>query len=147
MTRAARIITFIERYCRTPDGEHVGKPLVLGAADYTNPNVLDDGNAYIRFRNGDPRRIAFDDDEHNVYRKPHSIGADYVYFGNDDTPGSGYIVPWLAMNPGRVVQLPAVPSKGMAGYTDVKINVQDKGAWDYALRARIEAALARGDEQ
>ena len=29
MTRAARIITFIERYCRTPDGEHVGKPLVL----------------------------------------------------------------------------------------------------------------------
>lgn len=34
-----------------------------------------------------------------------------------------------------------------AGYTDVKINVQDKGAWDYALRARIEAALARGDEQ
>ena len=29
MTRAARIITFIERYCRTPDGEHVGKPLML----------------------------------------------------------------------------------------------------------------------
>ena len=29
MSRAARIITFIERYCRTPDGEHVGKPLVL----------------------------------------------------------------------------------------------------------------------
>lgn len=34
-----------------------------------------------------------------------------------------------------------------AGYTDVKINVQDKGAWDYALRARVEAALARGDAQ
>jgi len=29
MTRAARIIAFIERYCLTPDGEHVGKPLVL----------------------------------------------------------------------------------------------------------------------
>lgn len=29
MTRADRIIAFIERYCRTPDGEHVGKPLVL----------------------------------------------------------------------------------------------------------------------
>ena len=29
MSRAARIIAFIERYCRTPDGEHVGKPLVL----------------------------------------------------------------------------------------------------------------------
>ena len=34
-----------------------------------------------------------------------------------------------------------------AGYTDVQINVQDKGAWDYALRARIEAALAKGDAQ
>ena len=29
MTRAARIIAFIERYCLTPDGEHVGKPLML----------------------------------------------------------------------------------------------------------------------
>ncbi len=29
MSRAARIVAFIERYCRTPDGEHVGKPLVL----------------------------------------------------------------------------------------------------------------------
>ena len=29
MTRAARIIEFIERYCVTPEGAHVGKPLVL----------------------------------------------------------------------------------------------------------------------
>ena len=29
MSRAARIIAFIERYCVTPEGAHVGKPLVL----------------------------------------------------------------------------------------------------------------------
>ncbi|ADU99192.1 Terminase [Alicycliphilus denitrificans BC] len=29
MTRAARIIEFIERYCVTPEGAHVGQPLVL----------------------------------------------------------------------------------------------------------------------
>ena len=45
MTRAARIIAFIERYCLTPDGEHVGKPLVLAdfqkdfiRAVYDNPH-------------------------------------------------------------------------------------------------------------
>lgn len=44
MTRAARIIEFIERYCVTPDGAHVGQPLVLDAfqkdfirAIYDNP--------------------------------------------------------------------------------------------------------------
>lgn len=29
MSRAARIIAFIERFCVTPEGAHVGKPLVL----------------------------------------------------------------------------------------------------------------------
>jgi len=29
MTRAERVIAFVERYCVTPEGEHVGKPLVL----------------------------------------------------------------------------------------------------------------------
>ena len=29
MTRAARVIQFLERHCLTPDGAHVGKPLVL----------------------------------------------------------------------------------------------------------------------
>ena len=29
MSRAARVIEFIERYCVTPEGAHVGKPLVL----------------------------------------------------------------------------------------------------------------------
>ena len=31
------------------------------------------------------------------------------------------------------------------GYTDVHIKVVDKGAWDYALKARIAAALDRGN--
>ena len=31
MTRAARVIEFIERFCVTPEGAHVGQPLVLGA--------------------------------------------------------------------------------------------------------------------
>lgn len=31
------------------------------------------------------------------------------------------------------------------GYTDVHIKVVDKGAWDYALKARIAAALERGN--
>ena len=30
MTRAARVIAFIERYCVTPDGAQVGQPLRLG---------------------------------------------------------------------------------------------------------------------
>ncbi|MBN8727592.1 MAG: terminase large subunit [Xanthomonadales bacterium] len=29
MTRAEAVIAFIERFCRTPEGEHVGKPLAL----------------------------------------------------------------------------------------------------------------------
>lgn len=44
MTRAARVIRFIETMCLTPDGEHVGKPMVLAEfqrefieAVYSNP--------------------------------------------------------------------------------------------------------------
>jgi phage terminase large subunit-like protein len=29
MTRAGRVISFIQKYCVTPEGVHVGKPLVL----------------------------------------------------------------------------------------------------------------------
>jgi citrate lyase acyl carrier protein len=32
-----------------------------------------------------------------------------------------------------------------AGYTDLHVKVVDKGAWDYALQARILVALNRGD--
>lgn len=34
-----------------------------------------------------------------------------------------------------------------AGYTDVHVKVLDRGAWDYALQARIIAALNRGVEE
>ena len=30
------------------------------------------------------------------------------------------------------------------GFMDVKIKVEDKGAWDYTLKARLMTALARG---
>ena len=28
-TRGEKVIAFIEKYCRVPEGQHVGKPLVL----------------------------------------------------------------------------------------------------------------------
>ncbi len=31
MTRGERVIAFIERYCKAPEGEHVGKPLKLAS--------------------------------------------------------------------------------------------------------------------
>ena len=44
MSRAHRVIAFIERHCPTPDGAHVGKPIKLDAfqrrfitAIYDNP--------------------------------------------------------------------------------------------------------------
>ena len=31
MTRGERVIAFIEKYCRAPEGVHVGQPIVLEA--------------------------------------------------------------------------------------------------------------------
>lgn len=39
MTRAEKIISFIERYCVTPEGADVGKPLVL--ADFQKQFISD----------------------------------------------------------------------------------------------------------
>src|SRR5690606_29636650 len=39
MTRAERIVAFIERYCVTPEGAHVGRPLVL--ADFQKRFIRD----------------------------------------------------------------------------------------------------------
>lgn len=39
MSRAARVIAFLERWCLTPDGEHVGKPLML--AEYQKRFLID----------------------------------------------------------------------------------------------------------
>ena len=39
MTRAGKVIAFIEKHCLTPDGEHVGKPLIL--ADFQKQFIRD----------------------------------------------------------------------------------------------------------
>lgn len=39
MTRAARVIAFIEKHCLTPDGAHVGKPMLL--ADFQKQFIRD----------------------------------------------------------------------------------------------------------
>ena len=39
MTRAGRVIAFIEKHCLTPDGEHVGKPMLL--ADFQKQFIVD----------------------------------------------------------------------------------------------------------
>ena len=39
MTRGERVISFIEKFCVTPDGAHVGKPLVL--ADFQKKFIID----------------------------------------------------------------------------------------------------------
>ena len=33
-----------------------------------------------------------------------------------------------------------------AGYNNVKVNVQDKNAWDYTIKARVLGALERGSK-
>ena len=39
MTRAARIIEFVERYLRVPEGKDVGQPMVL--ADFQKQFIVD----------------------------------------------------------------------------------------------------------
>lgn len=65
MTRAGKVIQFIERYCVTPDGAHVGKPLVLAdfqkafiKAVYDNPNSTRRAYLSIARKNGKSGLIA-----------------------------------------------------------------------------------------
>ena len=65
MTRAARIIEFIERYCVTPEGASVGKPLVLAEFQkqflrdvYDNPNGTRRAILSIARKNGKSGLIA-----------------------------------------------------------------------------------------
>ncbi|MFQ0995260.1 terminase large subunit, partial [Gilliamella sp. BG2] len=39
MTRGEKVIAFIERYCRVPDGEHLGEPMQL--ADFQKRFILE----------------------------------------------------------------------------------------------------------
>lgn len=65
MTRAGRVIRFIEAYCVTPDGAHVGKPLVLAEfqkefirAIYDNPHGTRRAYLSIARKNGKSGLIA-----------------------------------------------------------------------------------------
>lgn len=65
MTRGERVIAFIEKYCRTPEGEHVGQPLVLQPFQkqfiievYDNPHGTRTGILSIGRKNGKTVLIA-----------------------------------------------------------------------------------------
>lgn len=65
MTRGERVIAFIERYCRTPEGKHVGKPLKLLAFQkrfildiYDNPKGTRRAYLSIARKNGKSTVIA-----------------------------------------------------------------------------------------
>lgn len=65
MTRAEAVIQFIERYCLTPDGEHVGKPIQLAEFQkqfirdvYDNPNGTRRAILSVSRKNGKSAAIA-----------------------------------------------------------------------------------------
>jgi len=65
MTRGERVIAFIERYCKAPEGEHVGKPIQLEAfqrdfikAVYDNPQGTRRAILSIGRKNGKTALIA-----------------------------------------------------------------------------------------
>lgn len=65
MTRGERVVAFIERHCRTPEGEHVGKPIRLEGfqrefilAIYDNPSKTRRAYLSIARKNGKTALIA-----------------------------------------------------------------------------------------
>jgi len=65
MTRGERVIAFIERYCRTPEGDHIGNPIVLEPFQrkfilevYDNPFGTRRGYLSIARKNGKTALIA-----------------------------------------------------------------------------------------
>lgn len=65
LTRGQRVIAFIERYCRVPEGKHVGQPIQLDPfqkrfilAVYDNPNTTSRGILSIARKNGKTALIA-----------------------------------------------------------------------------------------
>ena len=64
-TRGEKVIAFIEKYCMTPEGKHIGKPMVLEAfqkkwimAVYSNPARTHTGVLSIARKNGKTALIA-----------------------------------------------------------------------------------------
>lgn len=65
MTKGEKVIAFIERYCRVPDGEHIGEPLQLAEFQkqfildiYDNPNGTHTAYLSIARKNGKTGLIA-----------------------------------------------------------------------------------------
>lgn len=65
MTRGERVIAFIERYCRAPEGAHVGKPIILDEFQrrfileiYDNPATTREAMLSIARKNGKTALIA-----------------------------------------------------------------------------------------
>ncbi len=95
----------------------IGKVIDLSSSSvYNNNTSLKDKNVYVKFSNPDYEHIAFDDDETKLIRKPASLSVNYRDYGG------GYIIPWVATNPGRVFQIKATPSSDLKqnGYKDIK---------------------------
>lgn len=66
MTRGEKVVRFIESYCLVPEGDHVGKPVVLAdfqrefiLAVYDNPHVTDTAILSIARKNAKTGTIAF----------------------------------------------------------------------------------------
>ena len=65
MTRGERVIAFIERYCKAPEGAHVGKPIILDEFQrrfileiYDNPATTREAMLSIARKNGKTALIA-----------------------------------------------------------------------------------------
>lgn len=66
MTRGEKVIAFCEKYCVIPEGDHVGKPVVLADFQkkfilevYDNPHITDTGILSIARKNAKTGTIAF----------------------------------------------------------------------------------------
>ncbi|MCI1823786.1 MAG: citrate lyase acyl carrier protein [Megasphaera sp.] len=66
---------------------------------------------------------------------------------NSSAPGTGIIV-HLTSNVkhqyGKHMEKVIQDTIIAKGFTDIIVDVVDKGAWDYTLKARVESALERG---
>ncbi|MBR6112675.1 MAG: hypothetical protein IKQ08_12100, partial [Paludibacteraceae bacterium] len=95
----------------------VGTVIDLSSSSvYSDNTSLKDSKVYIKFSNPDYENIAFDDDDQKLRNSSFTLADNYRDFGG------GYIIPWVASNPGRKFQLKATPSDNFKseGYTDVK---------------------------
>lgn len=87
----------------------VGTKLTLSAEQYSSQDVLDNDKVFVLFHNDTEKHeyIAFDADENKVYRKVAVLASHYESFSKQAGSSNEYIVPWVASNPGKVVQLSA----------------------------------------